>query len=570
MVSLQKTLLLLVMATQKLLISTAHPSHDGASIITVVKSDDVVEKNPYYVEPLSFDRDDEKLQSRAKVDAALSKAKRNSSRKRLRKVSKFMKRHRRTILVTIGVYAFRREIKHVGWQIISKSVPNSVSSEITRKLSFNLNPTSMLKIALFISVVRQLSIKGEGASPATKMLLASGKAGNPILSLLISSLFAPSNSAYLPPVQQHFTFECLNARFEKDGMALQKAMGASRPHSPMAGPTLVSSLLTGNVISKPYNGTMIVLDLTGLDASLSQLDSIRDSVSFLLDKNGIAVIEMPLSMKGGEARSGDARLESHAAECEIVVLLESPGGSPSEYAMASQQIIRMRNRGIKVTVCVDKVAASGGYMIACTASPGQLFAAPFSIIGSIGVVGQVVNVRKTLKDWGVDPIIFRAGKDKAPISALGEVTTEGISAVQNIVDNTHRAFKRHVVESRPVLGEVIETVATGDIWLGYDAFHHQLIDRIITSDEYISERMNEGARVLRLVRMLPARYPFFRPTIARGVGTRTASSSPARMLSYFQSILNRVVDVMDSVVGTDCEEESFSASIQANVAAGMR
>lgn len=189
-------------------------------------------------------------------------------------------------------------------------------------------------------------------------------------------------------------------------------------------------------------------------------------------------------------------------------------------------------------------------MIACTASPGQLYAAPFSILGSIGVVGQVVNVHKTLKNWGVDPLIFRAGKDKAPISAIGEVTAEGVLAVQNIVDNTHRAFKRHVIESRPVLEESIENVATGDIWLGYDAFHQKLIDRIITSDEYIFERISDGARVLKLVKMIPARYPFFRPTVSRGIGSRMTSSC-ARALMHIQYILDRFSDLIGSFLRSD-------------------
>jgi hypothetical protein len=175
----------------------------------------------------------------------------------------------------------------------------------------------------------------------------------------------------------------------------------------------------------------------------------------------------------------------------------------------------------------------------------------------------VVNVHKTLKNWGVDPLVFRAGKDKAPLSVIGEVTTEGISAVQNIVDNTHRAFKRHVVESRPVLADSIEHIATGDIWLGYDAFHQGLIDRVITSDEYLAERIGEGVRALKLVRMNASRYPFFRPTVAGGL-TAARPVWHQIVLCPMQRLLelwsNRLYDVLQSsgarveTTGSDSEE----------------
>lgn len=89
-------------------------------------------------------------------------------------------------------------------------------------------------------------------------------------------------------------------------------------------------------------------------------------------------------------------------------------------------------------------------MIACTSSPGKLFAAPFAVLGSIGVVGQTINVQKTLEGWGVQPLVFRGGRDKAPVGLVGDVTEEGLAVVQDMIDVTHKAFKRHVVEARPI------------------------------------------------------------------------------------------------------------------------
>jgi ClpP class serine protease len=151
-------------------------------------------------------------------------------------------------------------------------------------------------------------------------------------------------------------------------------------------------------------------------------------------------------------------------------------------------------------------------MIACTSSPGRLLAAPFALLGSIGVVGQTINVHKALEGWGVQPLVFRGGRDKAPVGLLGD---------------THRAFKRFVAESRPAVGSRIEQVATGDVWLGYDALEHGLIDRIITSDEYIGEKMAQGARVLKLVLFKRGSFPFQRPSstsepvsMATAIGSR--------------------------------------------------
>ena len=255
-------------------------------------------------------------------------------------------------MVAIGLCAFRKEIFNLAWQLISKPVQDPASGQVRRQLAVSINPTAILKVVFFISVMRQLQGKGEGSSPASLMLLASGRAGgNPLLSLFLSSLFSSSNAAYLPPIQQHYTFETLNNRYDKDGMALLKAVGAQPLAARLASrsdPLQLVHFLSPHR-EKYYNGTVIVLDLTGLDSSLSQLDSLRDSVSFLLSDKGVPAVRQPVS----------AVNTTDGMDCEIVVLLESPGGSPSEYALAAQQIMRMRKQGLKVTICVDKVAASG-------------------------------------------------------------------------------------------------------------------------------------------------------------------------------------------------------------------
>ena len=197
---------------------------------------------------------------------------------------------------------------------------------------------------------------------------------------------------------------------------------------------------------------------------------------------------------------------------------------------------------------------SGGYMIACTSSPGRLFAAPFAVLGSIGVIGQAVNVQRALKGWGIEPLVFRGGKDKAPVGLIGEVTRDGMAKVQRIVDNTHQAFKRHVAVARPVLADRIEDIATGDIWLGYDALENGLIDRIISSDEYIGERLQHGAQVLKLVQVAKPKYPFSRPTTAGSLFDRIRPSSRvllSDLLSEFQACAQKSITALKGLLSDD-------------------
>jgi len=211
--------------------------------------------------------------------------------------------------------------------------------------------------------------------------------------------------------------------------------------------------------------------------------------------------------------------DSNSADLEIIVILESPGGSAVDFGLAAQQLLRLRDEpGIQLTICVDRVAASGGYMLACTATPGRLFAAPFSVVGSIGVIGQVININELLEQKGVTPIVLRGGRNKAPLGMIGKVTKNSVDKTQEMIDDTHRAFKQHVVDSRPILKRRIDKVGTGDVWLGSDAIGLDLIDRITTSDEYISEKVASGARVLKMIKCPPRGLAFTRHATSMGVG----------------------------------------------------
>ena len=176
-----------------------------------------------------------------------------------------------------------------------------------------------------------------------------------------------------------------------------------------------------------------------------------------------------------------AILQSETKCEEIVLNLESAGGTVIGYGLAAAQLKRIRDAGIKLTACVDKVAASGGYMMACVAN--KIVSAPFAIIGSIGVVAAIPNFSKILKKLDVDYELHTAGEFKRTITTFGETTDEGREKFKKDLQEIHDLFKEHVTKFRPGLD--ISKVATGEIWEGTKALEVGLVDEISTSDEYL-------------------------------------------------------------------------------------
>jgi serine protease SohB len=166
---------------------------------------------------------------------------------------------------------------------------------------------------------------------------------------------------------------------------------------------------------------------------------------------------------------------------EVVVKLESGGGMVHSYGLASSQLTRITKKQIPLTVSVDKVAASGGYMMACVAN--KIIAAPFAILGSIGVVAQLPNFHKLLKKNDIDYEMFTAGEYKRTVTMFGENTDKSRAKFVEEIEDTHVLFKEFVTEHRPQVD--IAKVATGEVWFGRRAKDIQLIDEIETSDEYL-------------------------------------------------------------------------------------
>ena len=166
---------------------------------------------------------------------------------------------------------------------------------------------------------------------------------------------------------------------------------------------------------------------------------------------------------------------------EVLLRLENAGGLVHEHGLAASQLLRLRERSIPLVVAVDKVAASGGYMMACVAD--RVLAAPFAILGSIGVLLQLPNFRRLLDSGGVDFEQIKGGEFKRTLTLFGQNTEAERSAAQAQVDDTHALFKEFVSEYRPDLP--IDRVATGEHWYGRRALALGLCDELTTSDDYL-------------------------------------------------------------------------------------
>ena len=166
---------------------------------------------------------------------------------------------------------------------------------------------------------------------------------------------------------------------------------------------------------------------------------------------------------------------------EVVLRLENFGGAVHEHGLAASQLLRLRERGIPLTATVDKGAASGGYMMACVAS--RIVAAPFAVIGSIGVIAQLPNFNRALTDRGVDFEQVTAGRYKRTVTMFGRNTDEDRAKLKEELEEVHALFKAMVNANRPQLD--VEAVATGEHWYGTRALELGLVDQLGSSDDYL-------------------------------------------------------------------------------------
>lgn len=271
--------------------------------------------------------------------------------------------------------------------------------------------------------------------------------------VVVASFLFQAGSAHRRPTNQ-IEVEKLNTRFRQFRRRLQSHILAKKQFKSL----LKEEKKAEKRERDSKAGRVFVIDFHG-DLRASGVDSLREEITAIL------------SVANPEAD-------------EVVVRLESGGGMVHAYGLAASQLARIRDANVKLTVCIDKVAASGGYMMACVAN--RILAAPFAIVGSIGVIAQVPNFNKVLKKHDVDFREFTAGEFKRTVTFFGEITDAGVRKFCEQIEDTHRLFKEFVARYRSHLD--INKVSTGEHWFGTEALNLGLIDEIRTSDEYIYNR----------------------------------------------------------------------------------
>lgn len=224
---------------------------------------------------------------------------------------------------------------------------------------------------------------------------------------------------------------------------------------------------------KPSAGKLFVLDFKG-DIKATEVASLREEITALLTV----------------ATDTD----------QVLVRVESAGGTVHGYGLAASQLKRIRDRNIHLTAAVDKVAASGGYMMACVAD--HIIAAPFAIIGSVGVLGQLPNFHRLLKKHDIDFEQVSAGEYKRTLTLFGENTDEDRERFKQEIEETHELFKEFVAENRSQVD--IDKIATGQHWYGKRALDLKLVDELRTSDDYLGQATSSmDAYEIRYVRKKP-------------------------------------------------------------------
>jgi ClpP class serine protease len=314
---------------------------------------------------------------------------------------------------------------------------------------------------------------------------------------------------------QQFVWEMVNERHDRDISALQSIVRrpprglrastwrAVRNRFQGKPPTSTALASTSNALASRRSGnnksnpavlanlfrrTVIVIEMSTYgkpsDSHNIRLDQLPDIVSFLTHQQSVHAF-------------GTDKTTGEPLALEVVLCLASPGGSATLYGKAAAELVRFKQscRNLTLTVCVDEVAASGGYMMASQAD--RIVAAPFAIVGSIGVIQEGFNFYELCKRYGIQPLVLKSGESKNPISSYGPISRQDLDLEQVRLKKVHRAFQDLVLQARP---QISPRIMDGSIFAGAEAYELGLIDDIQTSEEYIFARVENGDRVLRLHR----------------------------------------------------------------------
>jgi serine protease SohB len=239
-----------------------------------------------------------------------------------------------------------------------------------------------------------------------------------------------------------------------------------------------------------FNSVMINKEQEKIDSGTEIVDNTGKHNVFYVEYNGTLMASEVVYLK----QKIDAIILKSNPEDEVLIKITSPGGAVSGYGLVASQINRLKVAGIKVTAVVDTVAASGGYMAAVVAD--EIVAAPFAMVGSIGVVANVMIYEDFLKNFGVESRVYTAGESKRSVVPTRIPTPEEEAKLKKQLEDIHTNFKNHVLGYRPDVDE--SKVFTGEAFLAADALNLGLVDRIGTSDELLLDMYKDGQRIIKV------------------------------------------------------------------------
>lgn len=258
------------------------------------------------------------------------------------------------------------------------------------------------------------------------------------------------------------------------------------------------------------------------DVTASQLNELREEVTGILRS----------------ATPGD----------EALLVLQSGGGTVTGYGLAAAQLQRFKAKDMKLTVCVEQVAASGGYMMCCTAD--RIVASPFAVLGSIGVISEIPNAYERLQREGIEFQTITAGKFKRTVTPTKKITREDIKKSEADIAEIFNLFKGFVKSQRPQLD--IDSVATGETWFGEDALARGLCDELGTADDVLLDFIDNGYNVYE-VAYKPTKVGIGLLAGLSGESSPTSDDALGGLFGGWRSALRSVVrgimsDVKDEVV----------------------
>jgi len=342
------------------------------------------------------------------------------------------------------------------WNLDDGQVEKVVKADAKFRKASDAMQEQMKKITRELRALGAESASGSGDSSSPSMMkmmeLNSKKKNLQTQQSLVMSKYFDAEQEYL---------RTISSELDEDS---RKEFAKLLKRSDVGWQDGISGLSLSDNANKPPH--VFVLNFPG-DVTASQVKDLRQEVT--------AVIQSANTTRGDE----------------VVLVLNTGGGTVTGYGLAAAQLIRLKNAGLKLNVCVEQVAASGGYMMACCAD--RLIASPFAVLGSIGVITQTPNVYDRLNREGVEFLTVTAGKYKRTLTPFKKATKEDIKKTEEDLEAIWTLFKDFVKEQRPKLN--VSLVATGETWFGPDALERNLVDELKTTDDVLLELLDQGKEI---------------------------------------------------------------------------